>query len=66
MKLNVVVVVGNPKPYSRTRMVAELLVRRLLMPESYRVRVIDLADHAQDIFQWPSPELSCLNGLVAR
>lgn len=63
--LNVSVVVGNPKPASRTRRVAELLVEKLLTPGTYDVEVIDLADHVAHIFDWPSDELAGLNARVA-
>ncbi|WP_208024496.1 NADPH-dependent FMN reductase [Amycolatopsis pithecellobii] len=42
--MKVTVVVGNPKPRSRTRQVAEALTNKLVRPSS-DVRVIDLADH---------------------
>ncbi|WP_378144934.1 NADPH-dependent FMN reductase [Cnuibacter sp. UC19_7] len=65
MTLKVVVVVGNPKPQSRTRRVAETLVEKLLVPGSYEREVIDLADHTDEIFAWPSERMSALNALVA-
>jgi FMN reductase len=65
MTLKVTVVVGNPKAQSRTRRVAETLVEKLLVPGSYEVEVIDLADHTDEIFAWPSERMSALNGRVA-
>ncbi|WOF22470.1 NAD(P)H-dependent oxidoreductase [Microbacterium betulae] len=65
MSLRVAVVVGNPRPLSRTRRVAELLVEKLLSPGSYELEVIDLADHVDEIFAWPSDELAGLNASVA-
>ncbi|HBS74997.1 MAG: NADPH-dependent FMN reductase [Microbacterium sp.] len=65
MSLKVMVVVGNPKPASRTRKVAELLVSHLLSPGSYELEVIDLADHVDEIFAWPSEKMSALNTQVA-
>ncbi|GAA4556900.1 NAD(P)H-dependent oxidoreductase [Pseudonocardia xishanensis] len=59
--MRVTVVVGNPKPRSRTREVGEALVERLLpgcAPE-----VIDLVDHAGELFAWPS---ETMDGLTAR
>jgi FMN reductase len=65
MPLKVMVVVGNPKPASRTRKVAELLVDKLLAPGSYDLEVIDLADHTGEIFAWPSEGMSAMNAAVA-
>lgn len=59
------IVVGNPKPASRTRRVAEVLVDKLLEPGTYDLEVIDLADHTDEIFVWPSERMSRLNALVA-
>ena len=63
--LKVSVVVGNPKPASRTRMVAEAVVQKLLAPGSYTVDVIDLADHTSEIFTWPSETMATLSATVA-
>jgi FMN reductase len=60
------IVVGNPKPASRTRRVAEVLVDALLEPGGYDLEVIDLADHTDEIFAWPSERMSELNALVAQ
>ena len=65
MSLKVTIVVGNPKPASRTRKVAELLVEKLLAPGAYSLEVIDLADHTAEIFAWPSEEMAGLNASVA-
>lgn len=65
MSLKVTIVVGNPKPLSRTRKVAELLVEKLLEPGSYELEVIDLADHVDEIFAWPSEKFAGLNAAVA-
>lgn len=65
MSLKVMVVVGNPKPASRTRKVAELLVEKLLRPGSYELEVIDLADHTDEIFVWPSEKMATMNAQVA-
>jgi len=63
--LKVTILVGNPKPQSRTLRVAETLLDRLLEPGSYEARVIDLAEHAAHIFEWPSPDMAELNQAVA-
>jgi len=65
MKLKVSVVVGNPKPQSRTLKIAEMLVDELLVPGSYDLTVIDLAEHTDEIFRWPSESMSVLNAAVA-
>lgn len=62
--MKVTVVVGNPKPRSRTRQVAEALTNKLVRP-SWDVRVIDLVDHAHEIFDWPSDSMAELNARVA-
>jgi FMN reductase len=65
MSLRVTIVVGNPKPKSRTLRVAEILVEQLLEPGSYDLEVIDLAEHTAEIFAWPSEEMAALNTRVA-
>jgi FMN reductase len=65
MTLRVSVVVGNPKPQSRTWKVATSLATRLLDEGTYELTVIDLADHADEIFSWPSERLSALTAHVA-
>lgn len=65
MALKVTIVVGNPRSLSRTRTVAEVLVGKLLEPGSYELGVIDLAEHAGSLFDWPSDEVAELNRRVA-
>lgn len=65
MTLNVSVVVGNPKPQSRTLTVATSLVEHLLDPGTYEMAVIDLVDHQDEMFSWPSDEMLQLNASVA-
>jgi FMN reductase len=65
MALKATIVVGNPKPRSRTLKVAETLVEKLLVEGSYELEVIDLADHTAEIFAWPSEEMAALNARVA-
>lgn len=65
MTLKIAVVVGNPKPQSRTLKVAETLVEQLFAPGSYELEVIDLADHVDEIFAWPSDSMTALNAAVA-
>lgn len=59
------IVVGNPKPRSRTRKVAETLARNLLAADDHDLEVIDLADHSAEIFAWPSERMAELNARVA-
>ncbi|MET4639987.1 NAD(P)H-dependent oxidoreductase [Mycetocola sp. 2940] len=66
MALKAMVVVGNPKPKSRTLKVATTLVETLLVPGTYDLEVIDLADHTAEIFAWPSDEMAALNARVAQ
>lgn len=65
MTLTVTIVVGNPKPNSRTLKVAEALVEKLLVPGSYDLEIIDLANHTAEIFDWPSEAMAALNARVA-
>jgi FMN reductase len=65
MTVKVSVVVGNPKPQSRTLKVATTLVEQLLDPGSYDLTVIDLAEHESEIFSWPSEKMADLNARVA-
>lgn len=50
------ILVGNPKPASRTRKVAEAVTSSLSLSDT-DVTVIDLADHADALFQWPSQQI---------
>jgi len=59
----VTVLVGNPKPTSRTRNLAVKLAG-LLVPDT-EPTVIDLADHARSIFDWPSAEMDELTKQLA-
>jgi FMN reductase len=63
--LNVTIVVGNPKPQSRTLKLAEALVTRLLVAGTYDLRVIDLTEHSSHLFEWPSSEMVELTQAVA-
>jgi FMN reductase len=64
--IKVKVVVGNPKPQSRTARVATQLVETLLPAGSFELTVIDLAEHIHHIFEWPSEEMNLLNDEVAQ
>ncbi|GAA1601355.1 NAD(P)H-dependent oxidoreductase [Leucobacter chromiireducens] len=52
------VIVGNPKPHSRTRQVAEELAQRVAQRTGAAIHpTVDLIDHATELFAWPSATL---------
>jgi FMN reductase len=63
----IAVVVGNPKPASRTLgaavAVADALADAVGAPADHLV--VDLAEHAASLFDWSAPELSRLTAEVA-
>lgn len=60
------VVVGNPKPQSRTLTVAEAVAQRLAEATGAALaRTIDLCDYADVLFRWPHDDLAALNAAVA-
>lgn len=60
------VVVGNPSPGSRTRTIAENLAERVAdLTGAEQSPTIDLADHADQVFQRPSASLDPLVEAVA-
>lgn len=60
------VVVGNPKPRSRTLVIAEAVAERVAARNGATVaRTIDLCDHARDLFTWPHAGLATLSEQVA-
>jgi FMN reductase len=65
--VHIAVVVGNPKPGSRTlgvaTAVADTLAAELGVAGSHLV--VDLAEHATDLFDWGAPRLSQLTAEVA-
>jgi FMN reductase len=63
--LNVSILVGNPKPRSRTLQIAEAVVAALFDPKEIDVTVIDLADVSSHIFEWPSDVMNQLTETVA-
>ena len=65
--MRIAVVVGNPKPASRTLNVATAVAGGLsaeLSPDAEQL-VVDLAEHAGDLFDWGAPRLSELTAEVA-
>lgn len=63
--LKISIVVGNPKPQSRTLKVAQTLAEKLFDSVEHQLEVIDLADYAEEIFRWPNDNLTSLNAKVA-
>jgi FMN reductase len=63
--MTVSIVVGNPKRNSRTLLVARTLIEKMLAPGSYRLNVVDLAEFASQIFEWPSETMKVLTQTVA-
>jgi FMN reductase len=65
--MRIAVVVGNPKPASRTlrvaTAVADALSAELGADQSHLI--VDLAEHAGDLFDWGAPRLSQLTAEVA-
>jgi FMN reductase len=63
----IAVVVGNPKPASRTlnvaTTVADVLAAELDLDPGHLV--VDLAEHAADLFDWGAPRLTELTAQVA-
>jgi len=65
MTLKLSIVVGNPKPRSRTLKVAETLAEKLFGSALQESEVIDLADYRDEILVWPSGRMDALNARVA-
>ena len=63
--LTVTIVVGNPKPNSRTLKIAETVVDKLLPSGGHDLTVIDLAEYSSHIFEWPSETMTALSDRVA-
>lgn len=65
--MEISIVVGNPKPRSRTLTIAEAVGNRVAraIGEPVTTRTIDLCDHAADLFTWPHDGLAALNDAVA-
>jgi FMN reductase len=65
-KVELSVVVGNPKPQSRTLAVAEAVAQRVAVATGATLaRTVDLCAHADDLFKWPHDGLAALNEAVA-
>ena len=60
------VIVGNPKPASRTRRIAEELAARIAgLTGAEILPTVDLIDHADELFRWPSEPLDALGDRLA-
>ncbi|WP_051194113.1 NADPH-dependent FMN reductase [Nocardia jiangxiensis] len=65
--MRTVVVVGNPRPQSRTRLVAELVADKVATAfGAEHDLTVDLCDYAADLFRWPDENLSSLSARVAQ
>jgi FMN reductase len=64
--LRIVIVVGNPRPKSRTARIAEMFATRLVAGCIAEISVIDLADHSDELFRWPSEQMAKLNDQVSQ
>ncbi|KAA0084598.1 NADPH-dependent oxidoreductase [Mycolicibacterium sp. P9-64] len=63
--VKVTILCGNPKPRSRTLGVAEDVVSQLLQSGTHRTTIVDLAEHVDRIFEWPSDTMDELQKTVA-
>jgi FMN reductase len=64
--MRVVTLVGNPRPNSRTRAIAESLADRVRSGiGGSDLQVVDLCEYAGDIFRWPHEALAELSQSVA-
>ena len=60
------VIVGNPKPASRTRRIAEELAAGIAaLTGAELLPTVDLIDHADELFRWPSEPLDALGEQLA-
>lgn len=64
MTIKLAIVVGNPKPRSRTLLVAETLAK-MMFAGTVESRVIDLADHSAEVLSWPNDDMQELTDSVA-
>lgn len=60
------IVVGNPKPKSRTLLIVETVAAQVARATGAEIaRTIDLCDYAEDLFRWPDERLDALTAAVA-
>lgn len=62
--MQICVLVGNPKAGSRTLSAAEQVARRLAGPAD-TLTTIDLAEHADQLFAWPSEQVDALSATAS-
>ncbi len=62
--MKITVLVGNPKSDSRTLKLANAVADRITRPGDIRL-AIDLAEHVNSVFEWPSVEMDNLTNQVA-
>jgi FMN reductase len=66
MPVRLIVMVGNPKPRSRTLSVAELVAARVAAATgAMHYLTVDLCEYAGEVFRWPHEGLSALSATVA-
>jgi FMN reductase len=65
MTLKLSIVVGNPKPKSRTLEVAVALGGKLFGPAASEAETIDLTDYKDELLSWPSERMDAVNARVA-
>lgn len=63
--LEISVVVGNPKPESRTGQIAKSFATRLFHASHATITVFDLAAHTDELLKWPSIRMAQINAFVA-
>lgn len=64
--MKIAVVVGNPKPRSRTLVIAEAVAERVAAATGATVGpVVDLCDHGRDVHVWPHEGLAAISDEVA-
>jgi FMN reductase len=64
--VQLVVLVGNPKPQSRTLDVAEMLAERVSrLTGASHEQTVDLCDYSDEIFRWPDETLTAISADVA-
>ncbi|KSZ56116.1 hypothetical protein Z045_25000 [Rhodococcus pyridinivorans KG-16] len=63
--MKITVLVGNPKPMSRTLRVAQGLAERVSTRVSGDVSTIDLAHYTDRVFAWPDDTMTALTTVVA-
>ena len=60
------IVIGNPKPASRTLTIAQAVGDRIVQAYGAKHKLtVDLVDHASEMFEWPNERLNTLNAEIA-